>query len=123
MAVQGFVQSRFGRRRHFPIITKVNMDEARKAAVHAPVAGTASDLTLMSACEVEESVHNVVLTVHDSIVLEVDINDADKMERYGVEVMEEMGVRYLPEVKWKANGERRLTWAKRPEGVLYEQIV
>lgn len=112
---QGFVQSPFGRRRHFPIITKVNYDEARKAAVHAPVAGTASDLTTLSLCELDEAGWEVVLSVHDSVMIEIP-EDADEEEvgTYVQSVMEAVGNKYLPQVKWKADSEVRTTWCERP---------
>jgi DNA polymerase I len=119
LAEQGYVQSPFGRRRNFEIITKMNFDEARKAAVHAPVAGTASDLTTLSACELNEQGFEVVLTVHDSILLEAPVEDADRIVNYVVEVMQGMGARYLPQVTWKADAEVRDRWCDRPS--IYSQ--
>lgn len=120
LAEQGYVESRFGRRRHFPIITKMNMDDARKSCVHAPIAGTASDLTLLSGCTLEEEGFGVVLLVHDSVVLEVNASDADEIETYAIKVMEGMGTKYLPEVRWKADGEKRLRWSDPPMSLLQQ---
>ena len=120
---QGYVQSRFGRRRNFPIITKANMDEARKAAVHAPVAGTASDLTLLSGCRLEEEGYEVVLMVHDSVLLEVPEYLADEIAEHAVEIMEETGRTYLPEVKWKADPEVRLRWCDPPMQYQKTQLI
>lgn len=120
MDEQGYVQSPFGRRRHFEIITRVNADDARKAAVHAPVAGTASDLTTLSACLLNEQGFEVVLTVHDSVILEVPEGEADKIATFVQEVMEGTGAQYLPEVKWKADPEVRQRWCD-PPTIYYQQ--
>lgn len=124
LAEQGYVQTRFGRRRRFPIITRVNEDDARKACVHSPIAGTASDLTLLSLCELNEQGYAVVLTVHDSILVEVDdaqevstpkgIRYTSETTIYASEVMKKTGEKYLPEVAWKSDPEVRPRWAEIP---------
>jgi DNA polymerase-1 len=111
----GYVESPFGRRRHIEIITKANEDDARKAAVHAPVAGTASDLTLLSGCQLEEEGFDVLLLVHDSILVEVDEDEAEEVWPYVKRVMEEKGQYHLPQVKWKADTKVRQRWADPPE--------
>lgn len=131
LAEQGYVQTRFGRRRRFPIITKINMDDARKACVHSPIAGTASDLTLLSLCKLNEEGQPVVLTVHDSILIEVD--DATLVEpahdkkppkyssntaEYASNVMKATGEELLPEVAWKSDPEVRPRWSEIPEAFL-----
>ncbi len=112
---QGYVQSPFGRRRNFEIITRANQDDARKACVHAPIAGTASDLTLLSGCELEESGIPVLLLVHDSVIVEVDEDVAEQVAEDTAHLMEAIGHAYLPEVKWKADPEVRLRWADPPK--------
>jgi len=111
---QGYVQSPLGRRRHFEIITRVNEDDARKACVHAPVAGTASDLTLLSGCQLDEEGFNLLLVVHDSVVLEVPEEDAEYVATYAQKVMEERASYHLPQVKWKADPEVKDRWADVP---------
>jgi len=115
---QGYVQSRFGRRRNFEIITRMNMDDARKACVHAPIAGTASDLTLLSGCELEEEEYNVLILVHDSVVLEMPAEQADEIVAHAVEVFETTGQTYMPQVKWKADPEVRIRWCDPPSILL-----
>jgi DNA polymerase I len=119
---QGYVESPFGRRRHFEIITRANMDDARKACVHAPIAGTASDLTLLSGCQLEEEGYNVLLLVHDSVILEVPEEHGDEVAEYAVRVMEGIASQHLPQVKWKADPEVRQRWSDAPksfETILY----
>jgi uracil-DNA glycosylase family 4 len=115
LVAQGYVETIFGRRRRFPLITQENRDEARKAAVHQPVAGTASDLTLLSAVEAWKRYgYTIVLLVHDSIVAEVPNDKADEAAVRISGIMCEMGEKYLPQVKWKADSEVRSRWVDPP---------
>jgi uracil-DNA glycosylase family 4 len=111
---QGYVQSPFGRRRHFEIITKANEDDARKSCVHAPIAGTASDLTLLAGCELEEEGYNVLLLVHDSVIFEVNEELATVAADHAQQVMESVASHHLPQVKWKADPEVSLRWSEPP---------
>jgi len=109
---QGYVESVFGRRRHFPLITSRNKDEAKKACVHMPTASAASDLTLLSGIEAEERWGNVVLMVHDEVIIEADLS---LMKEQGIslaKIMEEMGDKYLPGVPWKTDIEEKSRWAE-----------
>lgn len=116
----GWVENVFHRRRHYKLITHDNLDDAKKASVHAVVAGTASDLTLKSLIILQRD-YNIpmVLTVHDSNIGEVDgditdtpeghpelFKQAEDMQR----VMVEMGEKYLPTVPWKVDVEIRKNW-------------
>lgn len=114
LSEQGFVQTPFGRRRHFELITKANQDEARKACVHAPIAGTASDLTLLSGCELEDQGYEVLLLVHDSVIFEIDEAQAPVAAAHAKEVMESEATKYLPQVKWKADPEVSYRWSDPP---------
>jgi DNA polymerase-1 len=67
---QGYVETLYGRRRRFPLITRSNRDDVLKQSVNAPIQGTASDMCLLSAMRIaklypEVKVH---ILVHDSIV-------------------------------------------------------
>ena len=111
----GEVSSVFGRKRRFPLITKDNYKDAAKAAVHMPVASTASDLTLMSGIQLEDEGFNVVLMIHDSVICEVPIGDAQRIADRMVEVMRSNGEKYLPSVPWKVDVEIRNRWADLPQ--------
>lgn len=114
---QGYVETLTGRRRRFPLITRDNLDEARKAACNSPVQGMASDLTLMSFIEVYHWLRktgntdsHLLITVHDSIILEVPTN---KIETIGTEVqriMEETAAKWMPDIPWKADVEYGPSW-------------
>jgi len=113
----GWVENVFHRRRHYTLLTKENLDDAKKACVHAVVAGTASDLTLKSLVLLQHDYGiPMVLTVHDSNIAEYkgDIAKPPKAAYKAAEdmqrVMVEMGERYLPTVPWKVDVEIRKNW-------------
>lgn len=107
----GYVETIFGRRRHFPLITADNYDDSRKACVHMVVASTASDLTLKSLVALENMGIPVVLSVHDSILAEVDEAQAEEAGRLMRDVMTNMGSTYLPDVPWSVDVEIRQAWS------------
>ena len=107
---QGYVETIFGRRRHFPLITRTNLDEVRKSCVHMVIASTASDLTLKSLIQIENEGIPVVLSVHDSVLAEVPEAQAEEAARRMEQIMEEMGRKYLPDVPWKVDAEIRQHW-------------
>jgi DNA polymerase-1 len=68
----GFIQTPFGHKRRFHLLTDTNYDHALKEGVNTYVQGTASDFTTMSVVALEpvlpELDAGVVLSVHDSVV-------------------------------------------------------
>ncbi len=114
---QGYVQSPFGRRRHFPLITQMNVDEARKSCVHAPVAGTASDLTLLSLIEAEKRGLSPVLTVHDSILIEQPAENAKEATAELAKIMQDYASLHFPQIPWKVDPDVSDRWVHEPEYV------
>jgi uracil-DNA glycosylase family 4 len=112
---QGYVSTIFGRRRRFPLITNKNVDDARKSAVHMPVAGTASDLTLLSAMDCWDDGIPVMLLVHDSILAHGPESQAPEMAQHIAEAMRKTGEKWLPDVPWKVDTEVRKRWATPPK--------
>lgn len=116
MTQKGYVTFRTGRRRRIPYINAVNREEARKSSFHAVVAGSASDLTSMSAVEVNKylTVHpgmgDLLLLVHDSIICEVAIEHVHEVADYVQAVMQATGETWFPEVVWKADAEVGERW-------------
>lgn len=111
----GYVQSRFGNKRRFPLITDDLLDEIRKASVNMPIQNAASQLTLLSAVELTRLGLDVLHLVHDSIIVECDEDKADRVKDYVEHTMVTIGERYFPEVKWKADCEIVDRWyEKRP---------
>ena len=84
---QGYVETAFGRRLWFPEIRSSNGSRrqgAERAAINAPMQGTAADLIKMTMIAVQNWIEarrlksRLVLQVHDELVLEVP--DAELME-------------------------------------------
>jgi len=75
---QGYLETTFGRRRHFPLITNRNKDEVRKEALAFLPQSTASDICLRSFTHMSPELRvnyghegQIRLTIHDAIVTEV----------------------------------------------------
>lgn len=109
---KGYVESRFGRRRRFPLITRENVDDVRKASVNMPVQSGASDITLTALISLVNELKNakVVLTVHDSILIECPENEAEEVARLVKSRMEDTGRLYFPSVAWKADVDIKKSW-------------
>lgn len=111
----GFVKNRFGRKRRFLLQTMNNIDEIRKASVNAVIQGDASDLTLLSVCEMVEIGIKVVHTVHDSIIALVPENEAEYTATVMKTIMERIGAKWFPSIPWVADVEIENSWySKRP---------
>jgi DNA polymerase-1 len=114
MLEDGYVQSRFGRKRRVELITRSNADDVRKASVHAIIAGSAHDITLLSAIRLDKEGYPVVLEVHDSIGLDVPEEDALDAAEYVSQVMLETAEHWYPEVQWKVDPEIKTRWSEPP---------
>lgn len=115
MRTRGYVQTIFGRKRRFRLITKANEDEARKAACNMPIQSTASDLTMLAMCRLVEEGYRVVLTVHDSILVEAEEDKAEEVAQYVRQVMIETGQEWCPGVRWEADVDVGDRWCDPPE--------
>jgi DNA polymerase-1 len=82
----GFVQTVFGRRLYLPEINSPNgprRSGAERAAINAPMQGTAADLIKMSMVSVqntldqESRVTKMIMQVHDELVFEVPVDEVD----------------------------------------------
>lgn len=126
MRKQGYVETLTGRRRRVPLITRNNTDEAKKAACNAPVQGMASDLILMALIEVGKWLNygdmrmtakdlydvHLLITVHDSIILEVPDHLVPYVGIMVKQIMEEVGQFWMPDVPWKADIEVGQSWGE-----------
>lgn len=106
----GYVETIFGRRRHFPLVVPDNYEDVRKSCVHMVIASTASDLTLLSLIELEKQGVPIVLSVHDSILAEVPEENALNVAELMQATMIATGNKYLPSVPWKVDAEVRQSW-------------
>jgi DNA polymerase-1 len=93
---QGFVETVFGRRLYLPDIRSRdrNLQQyAERSAINAPMQGTAADIIKRAMIRVHDWLHEskvpaqLVLQVHDELVLEVNESAVDKVRRKVVEIM------------------------------------
>ena len=83
---QGYVQTVFGRRLYLPEINSPNGQRrsgAERAAINAPMQGTAADLIKLSMVQVQRTLDagqygtRMIMQVHDELVFEVPKNEVD----------------------------------------------
>ena len=93
---QGYVETVEGRRLYLPEINSRNKQQqqyAERAAINAPMQGTAADiikramLAVDAWIETEAAPATLVMQVHDELVLEVDADAADAVSRRVSELM------------------------------------
>lgn len=103
----GYVQSRLGRRRR-------NLDGNLKPteAINSPIQVGASDCTFKACIRLDNEGKDVVLLVHDQLVVEVRIEGAEQELEYVIQVMQGEAAAIYPEVPWKADGKLKARWAK-----------
>lgn len=98
----GYLESEFGRRRRFYLLTKENIQAAFREGINFYPQTTASDLTLASAIRIHEEVDRkkaaLVLTVHDSILADVVESYIDEYRTTCRQVMESCAA---DELGWK----------------------
>ena len=92
---QGFVETLLGRRLYTPDIDARNMmvrKAAERAAINAPLQGSAADIIKMAMIEVDNMLPKdqakMLLQVHDELVFEVDEDIADELAPKLAEVMQ-----------------------------------
>ncbi|NLN57690.1 MAG: DNA polymerase I [Gammaproteobacteria bacterium] len=105
---QGFVETILGRRLYTPDIDARNMmvrKAAERAAINAPLQGSAADIIKMAMIEVDKMLPQaqakMLLQVHDELVFEVDADAADELAPQLAQVMQsvvEISVPLLVEV-------------------------
>ena len=93
---QGYVETVFGRRTRLPEINSPNgprRQAAERAAINAPMQGTAADIIKLSMIEVENWLENeqleskLIMQVHDELVLEVPDKELDIVRKKLPELM------------------------------------
>lgn len=108
---RGYVETLFGRRRPAPDVKSSNhmvREAAKRAAANMPIQGTEADLMKMAMLKVERIVGAVqIMQVHDSIMVECDAAEAERIAAQMKEIMEniypDLGVRLVVETKIGAN--------------------
>jgi DNA polymerase-1 len=83
---QGYVETVFGRRLYLPEINSPNGPRragAERAAINAPMQGTAADLIKLSMVQVQDALDvqqrgtRMIMQVHDELVFEVPQSEVD----------------------------------------------
>lgn len=99
---QGWVTTLLGRRRQIPQIKSDNRilrQEAERSAINTPLQGTAADIIKKAMLEVEQAIQDtglsgqMLLQLHDELLLEVPATELPEMSRVVREAME--GVEHL----------------------------
>ena len=84
----GYTQTLFGRRRYLPELSSSNRvarENAERAALNAPIQGTAADIIKIAMLRVDSALREgdyksrVLLQVHDELVVEVAPGELEQM--------------------------------------------
>ena len=99
---QGYVVSRFGRKRRFYNIASFNRYDIQKEAANAPTQGSASDITMHAAIELQKQGFQVIHLMHDGIYAVVKRGEGEIKAKQMRQIMEETAAKFYPEVPWEA---------------------
>ena len=100
---EGYVETYFGRRRPTPDVKSPNFvirEAAKRAAENMPIQGTEADLMKRAMIEVDKVLPEgaeLIMQVHDSLIVECDENQATKV----AEILKEKMEAVAPELKIK----------------------
>jgi DNA polymerase-1 len=84
----GHVQSPFGHKRRFSLITNDNINDIKREAVNFIPQNIAAWFTISALCDLVDCGIRIVATVHDSIVADVPIGELDQTASLMQEIME-----------------------------------
>jgi DNA polymerase-1 len=98
--VRHFVETPFGRKRRFPFIPRNDNGLVKRQSVNTPIQSTASDITLSALIRIHEQllllneqygevVARVILTIHDSVMVECKKKVARKVKKIMLYEMQE----------------------------------
>lgn len=107
MQKQGYVESVFGRRRRYLLLTSQNVGKAKRVAVNAPIQSAVSDLTLISAIRLHKvykgcDFANVVLLIHDSLIMEVRDDHVEEVKKTMHDIMLDVPRGVFPQIQFQA---------------------
>ena len=94
---RGYTETMFGRRRYFPALRSTNRvarDAAERAALNAPIQGTAADIMKIAMIRADEALRSaglasrIILQIHDELVVEIAPGEADRATELVREAME-----------------------------------
>ena len=93
----GYAKTLYGRKRYLPELTSSNkqiQEFAQRAAINSPLQGTASDLIKLAMIDLNKKLKEnnlksqMIIQVHDELVLEVLKSEVDIVKNMVVEAME-----------------------------------
>lgn len=96
-AEHGYVKTMLSRRRYLPDITSANQTvraAAERVAINAPMQGTAADIIKLAMIRIHDRIKKeklrskLLLQVHDELVLDVQLDEADAVQSLVRELME-----------------------------------
>lgn len=97
---KGYVETTFGRRRYLEELASKNgriRKFGERAAINAPIQGTASDLVKKAMIDVhQKGVSGLLLQVHDELLLEVPDQEVDATSQLVSETMSEVAALKVP---------------------------
>lgn len=116
-----------GRQRHF-VITNETLYHVQNEYINTPIQSLASDFTMMSLLDIQQWIDDngidarIVITVHDSIILEVidDLKVVDTVATNCMRIMAETPKKYISDCKvpFKADAEVGYSWGALSEWVM-----
>lgn len=86
---RGYTETMYGRRRYLPQLTSDRRqlrEMAERAALNAPIQGSAADIMKLAMCRVDDGLRaaelssRLLLQVHDEVIVEVARGEADRVE-------------------------------------------
>jgi DNA polymerase-1 len=110
----GYVQTVFGRKRRFPIITLENEREIKHAVWNAPIQSTAADLTNMAHIMLWRQGYKIVLTMHDMLCIECYADQVEDVSKVLGQAMVEIGEQWVPSVPWAVDVSVVDRWSDMP---------
>lgn len=114
--INGYVTTAYGRRRPLPEINSSNFMQrsfGERVAMNAPIQGTAADIMKMAMIAVDKRLRKdgytarVILQVHDELMIESPIDEADDVMNLLVDEMQNAS---KLSVKLLVEGQKGLTW-------------
>ena len=94
---KGYTETIYGRRRYFPGLKSPNRavrDAAERAALNAPIQGSAADIMKIAMIRADDALHEaglasrIILQIHDELVVEVASGEAERVTALVKDAME-----------------------------------
>lgn len=102
---QGYVSTLYGRRRYIPELKSSNYNirqAAERVALNTPIQGTAADLIKLAMVHVDQALEDaglkarLVLQVHDELIVECPVDEAEAAAKIVAEQMEQVAALSVP---------------------------